>query len=89
MKALLGGKTCGDCPFWCHDLDLCTRKPLDRGDCVIDEEHHKRTHVRRAICDKAKPYFAAMAKQEERLTASVRLGGCPDAVENRREERES
>lgn len=53
----LVGKSCGDCPFWIPDLDLCKRTPLDRGQCDIDVERPKRTHVRRAICERAKQYF--------------------------------
>lgn len=53
----LVGKTCGDCPFWIPDLDLCNRTSQDRGRCDIDVERPKRTHVRRAICERAKQYF--------------------------------
>jgi len=52
----LVGKSCGDCPFWIPDLDLW-RTPLDRGQCDIDVERPKRTHVRRAMCEMAKQYF--------------------------------
>ncbi len=53
----LVGKSCGDCPFWIPDIDLCKCTPLDRGQCDIDVERPKRTHVRRAICERAKQYF--------------------------------
>lgn len=49
-------ETCGDCPFWIPDFDLCKRTPQDRGQCGIDVEHPKRTHVRRAICERVKQY---------------------------------
>lgn len=55
----LVGRTCGDCPCFLADLDPCTRKPLDRGDCDIDVEKPRRTHVRRAMCERAKQLFPA------------------------------
>lgn len=53
----LAGKTCGDCPFFIPDLDLCTRRPHDRGYCDINVVKKRRTHVRRAMCERAKQYF--------------------------------
>ena len=55
--APLVGKTCGDCPFFLPDLDLCTLRPHDRGYCDIDVEKLRRTHVRMAMCERAKQYF--------------------------------
>ena len=54
----LVGKSCGDCPFRILDRDLCKRTPLDRGRCDIDVERPKRTHVRRAMCERAKTVLA-------------------------------
>lgn len=50
------GMTCGDCPFFSPDVDLFTRSPHDRGFSDIDSAHRRRTHVRRAICERAKQY---------------------------------
>ena len=50
-------RCCGDCPFFYADRDLCSRTPLPRGTCDVDVERPRRTHVRRAMCERAREYF--------------------------------